>query len=465
MVRLLRSPRSVLTASRFLRSRCKTRLVVCSQNLHHSVARCHWHDTCEFDAFQSGHCSGTMSDVSKNIRKQIGLEPGYYTIPKCRANLLKYTPKREDLPSRSMTESFTTAILPLSSSSYRERYVNHLRRVRMGRLMEELDLFAVWICHRHTSVPTLPKGIPLPYIFVTVLVESVEFSNSNKISASEDISLCGHVSWTGMTSMEITIYMQQNFRTILKAIFVVVARNATNTAAAPINPLAPANEKEKACYDESVKRSEARQQKHSKNALYIRPTKEDEKLMFEIFKRTQGTNANDMYNLELPANCRWMSESNQTTLLRAFPDNRNLHNHIFGGFVMRTAVEISSITACLYAGGRPLIECISDVAFYSPLKVNSFIKLTAYVVYTYKKYIQLLTIVEVLQENSSSHLTTNALFLIYKAERNVQEVLPITYEESLCYINGRKKFRAFQKLRQDRLTNLKQFQKTEKSGS
>lgn len=80
--------------------------------------------------------------VSENIQKQIGLDPGYYTIPKCRANLLKYTPKREDLPSRSMTDSFTTAILPLSSSSYRERYVNHLRRVRMGRLMEELDLFA-----------------------------------------------------------------------------------------------------------------------------------------------------------------------------------------------------------------------------------------------------------------------------------------------------------------------------------
>lgn len=322
----------------------------------------------------------------------------------------------------------------------------------------------MWICHRHTNVPTLPKGIPLPYIFVTVLVESVEFSNCNNILAYEDLSLCGHVSWTGMTSMEITIYMQQNFRTVLKAIFVMVARNATNTAAAPINPLSPANEKEESCYKDSVKRYKARKAKQSRTVLYTRPTIEDEKLMFEIFKRTQGTKPQNMYNLELPSNCRWMSESNHSTLLRAFPDNRNVHNHIFGGFVLRTAVEISSITACIYAGGRPLIECISDVAFYSPLKVNSFIKLTAYVVYTYKRYIQLLTIVEVLHENSTTHTTTNSLFLIYKAERNVQEVLPTTYQESLCYINGRNKFRAFQKLRRDRLINLKKFQKTRKSG-
>lgn len=70
------------------------------------------------------------------------LEPGYHLIPKCRSGLLKYQPKREDLPSRSMKDSFTTAILPISSVSKREHYVNHMGQVRVGSLMEELDMFA-----------------------------------------------------------------------------------------------------------------------------------------------------------------------------------------------------------------------------------------------------------------------------------------------------------------------------------
>lgn len=80
--------------------------------------------------------------VARKINKLIGIEAGYNTIPHCRANLLKYQPKAEDLPSRSMRDSFTTAVIPLSLGSTQEHYVNHLGRVRTGRMLEELEMFA-----------------------------------------------------------------------------------------------------------------------------------------------------------------------------------------------------------------------------------------------------------------------------------------------------------------------------------
>lgn len=113
---------------------------------------------CMYEHIQSDHCSGTMKDgkersfrrcilfnfhliVTRKINELIGIESGYNTIPHCRANLLKYQPKAEDLPSRSMRDSFTTAVIPLSLGSTQERYINHLGRLRTGRMLEELEMF------------------------------------------------------------------------------------------------------------------------------------------------------------------------------------------------------------------------------------------------------------------------------------------------------------------------------------
>ncbi|XP_060666126.1 acyl-coenzyme A thioesterase 9, mitochondrial isoform X1 [Drosophila nasuta] len=420
--------------------------VFCLRTIHRSAIM--WQDKCEFEEFQSGHCAGTIEDVAKKIQRNIGVKPGYHTIPVCRSGLLKFQPKREDLPCRCIKDSFTTAVVPISSLSKRERYINHLARVRVGRLMEDLDLFAVWICHRYVKVPKLPRGVPLPYVFVTLLVDKVDFYNFNTVDADVDIEFCGHVSWVGRSSMEITIYMRQQQRNITKTILMMVARNATNTGSAPVNELQPCNEAEQLCFDDAVKRQERRGRK----APILRPSHNDEKLMFDIFRRTNGTDIVRDERIELPENSAWMSQSFQTTLIHPFPDNRNSQNNIFGGYVMRNAVEISFMTASIYTQSRPFIECIMDIAFLSPIKVHSFLKMTAHVVYTFEQFMQILTVVQVMDANTFEEVTTNTFNITFRAEQNVKEVLPSSYQETLWYINGRNKFQDFQQLKAKRNT-------------
>ncbi|KAH8411928.1 hypothetical protein KR222_002519, partial [Zaprionus bogoriensis] len=372
-----------------------------------------------------------------------GVEPGYHTIPKCRGNLHKFQPKSVDLPPRSMKDSFTTAILPLHRIEARERYVNHLGRVRVGRLMEELDMFAVWICHRHMHIPNLPKGIPLPMLFVTLLFDRVDFDNINTVKANEDISISGHVSLVGSSSLEITIYLLQNQHVMTKCIAVMVARNATNTGPAVVNPLQPNGEAEQCLYKEALERQKVRKRFRKRESEFnARASLSDENQMYNLFQRIHGTDfVNDAESK--PPNTRWMSESLQSTMLHPFPDNRNFHNTIFGGFIMRNAVEISYITASIYAGAAPLIECILDVRFFSPIKVHSFIKMTAYVVYTFERYLQLLTVVQVMDARTFQQVTTNALNITMAVKEPVEEVLPSTYQETLWYMGGRNKFLQF----------------------
>lgn len=77
-----------------------------------------------------------------------------------------------------MQDSFTSAIIPLSSDKVlQDKYVTFLGHVRLGRLMEDMDLFAVWVMHQHVKMPNLDPNIPLPYTFVTILVDKISFTN------------------------------------------------------------------------------------------------------------------------------------------------------------------------------------------------------------------------------------------------------------------------------------------------
>lgn len=74
----------------------------------------------------------------------MGLEKGYSPLLPSRTHLSQYLPtKQEDLPIRTMQDSFSSTIIPLSSDlDLQEKYVTFLGHVRLGRLMEDMDLFA-----------------------------------------------------------------------------------------------------------------------------------------------------------------------------------------------------------------------------------------------------------------------------------------------------------------------------------
>lgn len=38
-------------------------------------------------------------------------------------------------------------------------------------------MFAVWVVHQHVNIPNLDPTIPLPYTFVTLLVDRISFTD------------------------------------------------------------------------------------------------------------------------------------------------------------------------------------------------------------------------------------------------------------------------------------------------
>ncbi|XP_067614173.1 acyl-coenzyme A thioesterase 9, mitochondrial-like [Eurosta solidaginis] len=389
----------------------------------------------------------TMDEVRTEIITRLGLERGYHPIPKSREHLLKYTPKREDLPMRAMQDSYTSAVLPLSTDlQLQDNYVSHLGNVRMGRLMEDLDAFAVWVCHQHVQVPHLPTNVYLPYTFVTILVDKVTFSDLIT-DAKEDIRISGHVSWVGRSSMEIVVWLEQKqhgvYKKITRALFLMAARNATNTGPAPVNPIAPATEEEKQILSGGEERKKRRQVVQAQSIFKVEPNDFEQSLMYDIYKRTTHTDTMELNKRLLPPNARWMSECSTVTTIPAYPQNRNAHNTVFGGFLMRVALENSWTAAFMYCGVRPKLTHICDISFERPVPVSSFIKLTSYIVYTELNYLQIMTVIDVLDASGggSNQVTTNVFYSTYKSNEPVRQILPLSYHETMWYIQGRRKFK------------------------
>lgn len=136
-----------------------------------SIVRIRW---VSFDFFFLLLCA-----VKIESNRLFGIQKTYSVLKQSREPLLQYEPKSVDeLPARSMQDSFTSAVIPLSSDfELQDKYVTFMGSVRLGRLMEDMDQFAVWVLQQHVKIPNLDPSTPLPYTFVTLLVDKISFTD------------------------------------------------------------------------------------------------------------------------------------------------------------------------------------------------------------------------------------------------------------------------------------------------
>ncbi|GMI04345.1 hypothetical protein TrLO_g10866 [Triparma laevis f. longispina] len=75
----------------------------------------------------------------------------------------------------------------------------------------------------------------------------------------------------------------------------------------------------------------------------------------------------------------------QTELHNSFiaqPQQRNMANRIFGGFLMRRAFELAFATCYNFGGGRPKFVEVDDISFLEPVDVGDLMVFHARVLYT-----------------------------------------------------------------------------------
>uniref|UniRef100_A0A1B6CSS6 HotDog ACOT-type domain-containing protein n=2 Tax=Clastoptera arizonana TaxID=38151 RepID=A0A1B6CSS6_9HEMI len=387
----------------------------------------------------------TVREVKLKFMEVMGNKRGFQSIKQSRAHLLKYLPTSQDeLPPKSMQESFDSAIIPLSSNlTLQEKYVNVMGNVRLGRLMEDMDIFAAWIAMNFIQNPKLPEGEAKPYVIVTILVDQISFTDVMP-KRDEDIRISGHVSWVGTSSIEVTVWLEQKllgeWQKLTTAIFLMAARNATNTTGAPVNKIIPANELESKILAAAIARKKRRLIEDKGSVLATMPDPDELRVVHDLFVQSVDLKNPTLNKRILPAGTVWMSDTKQSNIIFSHPEDRNLHNKVFGGFLMRMALELASISAQLHSKHRPKLRHISDISFKKPVNVGSLLRMSSQVVYTEHNYMQIVVYAEVSDPFTGQQATTNMFHFTYESPEFVPPVMPNTYQDAMSYVDGRRHF-------------------------
>ncbi|XP_039708272.1 acyl-coenzyme A thioesterase 9, mitochondrial isoform X1 [Pteropus medius] len=386
-----------------------------------------------------------VNHVRDKLREIVGVSTNWrdhVKIMEERKSLHRFLAKSQNgLPPRRMKDSYIEVLLPLGSQpELREKYLTVQNTVRFGRILEDLDSLGVLICYMHTKIHSAKMS---PLSIVTALVDRIDMRKKS-LSPEQDIKFSGHVSWAGKTSMEVKMKMFQlhgnEFCPVLEATFVMVARDSENKGPAFVNPLIPEGPEEEELFRKGELNKGRRIAFSSMSLLKMAPSAEEKTTIHEMFLSTLDSKTASFRSRVLPSNAVWMENSKLKSLEICHPQERNIFNRIFGGFLMRKAYELAWATACNFGGSRPFVVAVDDIMFQKPVEVGSLLFLSSQVCFTQDNYIQVRVHSEVASLHDKEHTTTNIFHYTFMSEKDVPLVFPRTYGESMLYLDGQRHF-------------------------
>uniref|UniRef100_A0A1A9WRN5 HotDog ACOT-type domain-containing protein n=1 Tax=Glossina brevipalpis TaxID=37001 RepID=A0A1A9WRN5_9MUSC len=257
---------------------------------------------------------GTITEVRKKVLNQYGVTIGYQSTPPKRDHLLKYTTKQEKLPACCMKNSYIMTIIPLATEKImQEIYINDIGTLRIGRLLEAMDIFAAHVCQQYVNLPDLPSNESLPYCFVTFMVDGTRVQPKLPVYG-KNVRITGYISWVGKTSLEVSVWVhivnEKDLIQVTKANFLMAARNATNTGSADVNAIKTCNDEEKNIFNEGALRTKRRKEKQKISALRTKPTAKEHELIYDIIDKTTDKLSLELNKRSLPPNSCWIMIDN-----------------------------------------------------------------------------------------------------------------------------------------------------------
>lgn len=244
-----------------------------------------------------------------------------------------------------------------------ETYRNPWGEMRFGKILEDLDALAGNIAFNHVVL----EGNDLLPLIVTAGVDRIRVRRRPNIDTDQYLS--GKVTWVGSSSMEIRMRIADGGgggggSEWLEAYFTFVTLHPETKKAISIPPLIPETDEERAHFELGAVKAQARKEARRNKVELGRPLSE-QSLKIDARAKRLLEEAGPL--LQMPSladpNTMLISQTLQSNAMVAQPQARNLHDRIFGGFLMRRAFELAFATAYLFGGDKPRFLEVDDISF------------------------------------------------------------------------------------------------------
>ncbi|KAG0088771.1 hypothetical protein BGZ92_005750 [Podila epicladia] len=383
-------------------------------------------------ASQHGSPTGAHNPASNITSPSSPPEPGK-----------KYN-KRE-LVLKTMQDSYTEIILPFKTDkALLEEYINVGGSLRHGKIMEDLDALAGAISYKHADDGNADSS---PLTIVTASVDRIDLLKPLGVC---DLRLSGHVTYVGYSSMEIFMKMEEisedkpghHGDTILVARFTMVARDALTGKAAQVNPMLLQNDTEKKLF-QMGEDHKAKKRVATDSALTKRPPTQEERFLIHDLYLNYSQYDDPQSKTKKPDDVEWMADTKMSAIHIMQPQDRNIHDKIFGGYLMRLAYELAFCNASVFISSRPTFLALDEISFRKPVPIGTFLALDSQIVYAEggdHHSFQVMVKADVLDVKKGSRETTNTFWFTFTDPiKGTPKVMPRTYAESMLYLEGKRR--------------------------
>ncbi|KAF9352743.1 hypothetical protein BGX34_012003 [Mortierella sp. NVP85] len=353
--------------------------------------------------------------------------------------------QKRELALKTMQDSYTEVIYPFKSDkALLEEYINVAGSLRHGKIMEDLDALAGAIAYKHAD-DGKPNSMPLT--IVTASVDRIDWLKPLDVC---DLRLSGHVTYVGYSSMEIFMKMEelsadkpgQHGDTILIARFTMVARDALTGKAAQVNPMLLKNDTEKKLFQMGDEQKSKKRAATDASLTKRPPTQEERFLIHDLFLEYSAYD-DPQSKIKKPDNVQWMADTKMSAIHIMQPQDRNIHDKIFGGYLMRLAYELAFCNASVFVASRPVFLALDEISFRKPVPIGTFLALDSQIVYAEggnHHSFQVMVKADVLDVSKNSRETTNTFWFTFRDPvKGTPRIMPRTYAESMLYLEGKRR--------------------------
>ncbi len=133
---------------------------------------------------------------------------------------------------------------------------------------------------------------------------------------------------------------------------------------------------------------------------------------------------------------------------RMYPEQENVPQKIFGGYLIRRAYELSSICSELVIPNRAIMAAVNRINFFHPVRLGDKLHYTSRIVYTSGSFICVEANIErISRDRSSKALSNSCLFTFVNVDNDlnhlkVPPIYPATYAEDNRYLTAHRSFKA-----------------------
>lgn len=205
------------------------------------------------------------------------------------------------------------------------------------------------------------------------------------------------------------------------------------------------NKESEAAFKLSEKRTLARKKRAQASLEVSPPLPEEISILHNLhlkFKTLENANhlSSQAGQSQLTTYKKMRSTTFKNTILM-YPQNRNVHGKIFGGFLMKIAFELGWISAGVFLGEKNIeFLYVDEIQFVRAVNIGSVLEFTSSIIYSENEYAVVQVTAYDVSPVNTTRTVTNIFTYIFRSKDGSTnpEILPTTYDETMLYLQGRR---------------------------